>query len=179
MEVRKYPDPVLRVRTEKVQAFDQGLSELVAEMIRTMHAAVGLGLAATQVGRTERLAIVSPDDKPGHETALINPEIVESQEWEEAEEGCLSFPGIYIKVGRFIRVRIKYQNVAGTACEMTAEGLLARAVQHELDHLDGRLLLDRMSPVQRLAQRRRLRELVDRYERRTAEVTAARPVVAP
>jgi peptide deformylase len=179
MEVRKYPDPVLRVRTEKVQTFDLGLSLRVAEMIRTMHEASGLGLASTQVGLAERLAIVSPDDKPGHETALINPEIVESEGWEESEEGCLSFPGIYIKVGRFTRVRVKYQNVAGAACEMTAEDLLARAVQHELDHLDGRLLLDRMSPVQRLAQRRRLRELVDRYERHAAEAAAARSVAAP
>jgi peptide deformylase len=172
MEVVKYPDPVLRERTREVSVFDQALSDLAAEMIRTMHEAVGLGLAATQVGRTERLAIVAPDDKAGHEKVLVNPEIVKSEGWEESEEGCLSFPGIYIKVGRFTRVQVRYRDVAGQPAELTAEGVLARAVQHELDHLDGRLLLDRMSPIQRVAQRRRLHELVDRWERRIAASAA-------
>jgi peptide deformylase len=176
MDVVKYPDPVLRAATAPVTVFDQALADLAAEMIRTMHAAVGLGLAATQVGRTERIVIVAADDKPGRETVLVNPQIVESQGWEEGEEGCLSFPGIYIKVGRFAKVRVRYQDVAGRPQALDAEGLLARAVQHELDHLDGRLLLDRMSAIQRMGQRRRLRELVDRYERRTA---AAAPLAPP
>jgi peptide deformylase len=144
-------------------------------MILAMHEAAGLGLASTQIGRTERMAIVSADEKAGHETVLINPEIVDARGWEEAEEGCLSLPGIYVKIGRYTQVRVRYHDLEGRVCEMTADDLPARAVQHELDHLDGRLLVDRMTPLQRVAQRRRLRELVDRYDRRT-RAAAAGPV---
>ena len=170
MEVRKYPDPVLRTPTGPVKAFDKALADLAAEMVRTMHEAEGLGLAATQIGRTERMAIVAADSKPGHEQVLVNPEIAEADGWEVSDEGCLSFPGIYIKVGRFTHVRVRFQDVEGRPHELTAEGILARAVQHELDHLDGRLLVDRMSAVQKMSQRRRLRELVDRFERNAAAV---------
>ena len=173
MQVRKYPDPVLRTPTRPVTVFDKTLADLAAEMVRTMHEVEGLGLAAPQVGRTERMAIVAADAKPGHEQVLVNPEIVEADGWEESDEGCLSFPGIYIKVGRFTRVRVRFQDLEGRLQEMAAEDILARAVQHELDHLDGRLLVDRMSTVQKMAQRRRLRELVDRFERNTA--TVAKP----
>ena len=169
MKLRYYPDPVLRIRTEPVETFDAALAEAAQDMVRLMHVCEGLGLAANQAGLTQRMAIVAADDKPGHETVLVNPELVESDGWEEAEEGCLSFPGIYVKIGRFTHVRVRHQNVRGETCEMTAEGLLARAVQHELDHLDGRLLVDRMSAVQRMAHRRRLRELEDRHRERGEE----------
>lgn len=168
MELRQYPDPVLRQQTETIDTFDDALVGLAQEMIVTMHACSGLGLAATQVGLTKRIAIVASDDKPGHEVALVNPEIVQTSGWEEAEEGCLSFPGVYVRVGRFMRVRIRYQDLRGKTCEMDAEGILARAIQHELDHLDGRLLVDRMSAVQRMTHRHRLKELEERFERRTA-----------
>lgn len=178
MEVRSYPDPVLRVKAAPVTAFDQALADLVQEMTRTMHEANGLGLAAPQVGVSTRIAIVSPDSEAGHEAVLVNPEITETDGWVESEEGCLSFPGVYVKIGRFARVRVKHQDVRGEVHEMEAESLLARAVQHELDHLDGRLLMDRMSSVQRLAQRRRLRELQDRYERRTSRAGAGSSVAS-
>ena len=167
MEIRPYPDPALREPCAPVTAFDQALADLAREMIQTMHSSTGLGLAAPQVGVSTRMVVVAPDDKAGREAVLINPELVHTEGWDESDEGCLSFPGIYVKIGRFTRVRVKYQDVRGESHEMEAEGLLARAVQHELDHLDGRLLVDRMSSIQRLAQRRRLRELQDRYERRT------------
>jgi|WetSurMetagenome_2_1015567.scaffolds.fasta_scaffold40422_4 peptide deformylase len=167
MDIRKYPDPVLRTVTGRVETFDKDLADLAAEMIRTMHLAEGLGLAATQVGRSERVVIVAAEPKPGREQVLVNPEILEADGWEVSEEGCLSFPGIYVRVGRFTRVRVRFQDVEGRTHEMIAEGVLARAVQHELDHLDGRLLVDRMSAVQRMAQRRRLHELVDRFERQS------------
>jgi len=169
MELRQYPDPVLRQKTEAVGTFDQALADLAQEMIRTMHASAGLGLAATQVGLTQRIAVITPDDTPGHETVLVNPELVASSGWAEAEEGCLSVPGIYIKVGRFTHVRVRYQDLRGETREMDAKGIPARAVQHELDHLDGRLLVDRMSPVQQVAHRRRLRELEARFQRRAAQ----------
>jgi peptide deformylase len=96
----------------------------------------------------------------------VNPEIVRTAGWVEADEGCLSFPGIYVKLGRFAHIVARYWDLGGQPQQLEAEGLLARAVQHELDHLDGRLLVDRMSPVQRMTQRRRLRDLATRYQRR-------------
>jgi peptide deformylase len=172
VELRYYPDPVLREPTRPIDAFDERLGELAREMIEAMHACQGLGLAGPQVAVPKRIAIISPQVEAGNETALINPEFIRTEGWEEAEEGCLSFPGIYVKVGRFTRVGLKYQDLQGRWEEMSAEGLLARAVQHELDHLDGRLLVDRMSPVQRMAQRRNLKELQRRYERRLGRVEA-------
>jgi len=164
VEVKLYPDPLLREVAKPVEGFDKALADFAAEIIRTMRAGNGLGLAAPQVGVAKRLVIVSPDGQPGHETVMVNPEILATEGWVEAEEGCLSFPGVYVRIGRFSRVVARYQDVTGQAHELQAEGLLARAVQHEIDHLDGRLLVDRMSTVQRMAQRRRLRELQRRYE---------------
>ena len=174
MEIRQYPDPVLRKKTLPVRMFDEALAGTAAEMVRAMRAAGGLGLAATQAGLTQRMAVIAPDDQPGHEAVIVNPEITRSEGWEESDEGCLSFPGIYIKVGRFTRVHLKYQDLQGRACEMDAENLLARAVQHELDHLDGRLLVDRMSQVQKMTHRRRLKELADRFEKRKEDIAAKR-----
>jgi len=169
MRIRLYPDPVLRERSVRVEAFDEDLARLAAEMTRLMLENRGLGLAAPQVGVLKRLVVVSPDGEPGREAVLINPEIIHSEGSERADEGCLSFPGIYVKVNRHARVVVRYQDVAGEAHEMEAEGLLARAIEHEVDHLDGRLLVDRMSQVQRMANRRRLRELTIRYERRLVQ----------
>jgi len=172
MELHLYPDPVLRERCEPVEAFDEALAALAREMTRVMRENNGLGLAGPQVGALKRIFVVAPDAEPGRETVLVNPEIVETAGWEEADEGCLSFPGIYVKLGRFARIVARYQDPSGRPQHVEAEGLLARAVQHELDHLDGRLLVDRMSPVQRMAQRRRLRDLALRYERRAKEAVA-------
>lgn len=169
MEIRYFPDPVLRERVPPVEEFDDALADLAREMVETMKAADGLGLAGPQVGVLLNIVVVSPDMQPGNERVLVNPEITESDGWEVGEEGCLSFPGIYVKIGRFHRVRARYRDLNGETRELEAEGLLARAVQHELDHLEGRLLVDRMSAVQRMAHRRSLRELNDRYERLASE----------
>ena len=170
MRIRLYPEPVLRETCTPVETFDQGLAVLASGMVRAMHENRGLGLAGPQVGVTQCVAIVSPDGEAGHETVLVNPEIVRSEGKDEHDEGCLSFPGIYVRVRRAEHVVVRYQDVGGAAHEMEAWGLLARAILHELDHLDGRLLVDRMSPVQRVAQRRRLRQLEERYDRRSQEV---------
>jgi len=169
MRIHLYPDPVLRERSARVEEFDEDLARLAAEMTRLMLEDRGLGLAAPQVGVLKRLVVVSPDGESGRETVLVNPEIVHSEGSERADEGCLSFPGIYVKVNRHARVVVCYQDVAGEAHEMEAEGLLTRCIEHEVDHLDGRLLVDRMSQVQRMANRRRLRELTIRHERRLAQ----------
>ncbi len=179
VEIRIYPDPVLKEQARPVEAFDEALAEFADEMVRTMHAGNGLGLAAPQVGSLQRVVIVSSDGQPGHETVMVNPEIVDSDGWQVGEEGCLSFPGIYVKVRRFARVGARYLDVRGEARELEAEGLLARAVQHEIDHLDGRLLVDRMGPVQRMAQRRRLRELERRWDERLHQTASAASAAGP
>lgn len=173
MEVRCYPDPVLREQTGPVEEFDDALANLARDMVKTMNEANGLGLAGPQVAVSLSIVAVSLDTQPGNAVVLVNPEIVETDGWEVGEEGCLSFPGIYVNIGRFQRVRVRYSDAKGEPKELEAKGLAARAIQHELDHLDGRLLVDRMSAVQRMAQRRRLRELKDRYERRLSQTRAA------
>ncbi len=163
MEIRIYPDPVLRVAADPVTDFDDDLRAFARAMVETMHANRGLGLAAPQVGDRRRLVIISPDGEPGHETVLVNPRLTQRDGWETGDEGCLSFPGIYVKIRRYARVSAEYEDLEGKTRVREAEGLPARAVQHEIDHLDGRLLVDRMSAVQRMSHRRRLRELERRY----------------
>jgi len=172
MELVHYPDPVLRQRAEPVTEFDDQLRTLAGEMIAVLRAISGLGLAGPQVAVSRRIVLVAPDAKPGHEIVLVNPGLVGSDGWEESEEGCLSFPGIFVRIGRYTRVRVRYHDLQGNVLEMDAEDTLARAVQHELDHLDGRLLVDRMSSIQRMAQRRRIKELEDRYEQRSNQAGA-------
>jgi len=169
MEVRCYPDPVLRERTRPVEEFDDALANLARDMVKTMNEANGLGLAGPQVAVSLSIVAVSLDTQPGNAVVLVNPEILQTDGWEVGEEGCLSFPGIYVNIGRFHHIRVRYSDPMGEPQELEAKGLLARAIQHELDHLDGRLLVDRMSAVQRMAQRRRLRELKDRYEHRLSQ----------
>jgi len=172
MEIRIHPDPVLRQVAMPVDSFDAALADLARDMIEAMRANSGLGLAGPQVAVPRRIIVVSADAEPGHEAVLVNAEYVLTEGWEEGEEGCLSFPGIYVKIGRFARVAVRYRDLHGQVRELRAEGLLARALQHEMDHLDGRLLVDRMSQVQRLAQRRNLRELQRRYDQRLSRVEA-------
>jgi peptide deformylase len=176
MELLHYPDPVLRRPAEPIVDFDASLKALADAMIATLRQITGLGLAAPQVGVSRRIALVAPDAEPGHEIVLVNPEIARGDGWEESEEGCLSFPGLFVKIGRCTSVTVRYHDLSGQLKTMEAQDLLARAVQHELDHLDGRLLVDRMSAVQRMSQRRRLRELEDRFEQRKnqADTKAAR-----
>ncbi|MBL7139286.1 MAG: peptide deformylase [Planctomycetes bacterium] len=174
MGLHLYPDPVLRKPTEAVTAFDDHLADLARRMVETMHANNGLGLAGPQVGVGRSIVIVSHDGRPGAEVVMVNPEIVESDGTQVSEEGCLSFPAIFVKIRRFERIRVRYQDVTGQRSEIEAEGLFSRAIQHECDHLQGRLLVDRMSAVQRMAQRRRLRELKDRYQRQEAGAEAVR-----
>jgi len=174
MQLHLYPDPVLREPTEAVTAFDDDLADLARRMVETMHAHNGLGLAGPQVGVGRSIVIVSPDGRPDTEVVMVNPEVLQSQGEQVGEEGCLSFPGIFVKIRRFERIRVRYQDVTGQGHEIEAEGLLARAIQHECDHLQGRLLVDRMSAVQKMAQRRRLRELKDRHKREAAGAEAVR-----
>jgi peptide deformylase len=147
LDIRVLGDPVLRKPTKPVTEFTDELRQLIADMFETMYAAEGIGLAAPQVGRTERLAVV---DVEGQKFVLINPRIVSSEgPPDKAEEGCLSIPDIYGDVDRPFTVTISAVNEHGEEFEATGNELLGRCFQHEIDHLDGKLFIDYLSPLKR------------------------------
>lgn len=168
-----YGNPALRKKAVEVTQFDDALQKLAEEMLATMHWERGLGLAAEQVGRTERLCVIDipPEsdttDKGERENpdvamplVLVNPRITtHSEEVQTGQEGCLSFPDIFATVERWNEVDVEYQDPDGTARSVHGKGLLARALQHELDHLDGVLLVDRMSHVKKVAVSGKLKRL--------------------
>jgi peptide deformylase len=156
--VRKLGDPVLRAKALPVERFDEALVQEVRRMGELMHDALGVGLAATQLGVLHRVLVYRTyADDPL--TALVNPEIEwRSEELEAAEEGCLSLPGVHVEVERAARVRVRGQDEHGERQEIEAEGLEARVIQHEIDHLDGVLILDRISREARKEAMRAMRE---------------------
>jgi peptide deformylase len=148
--VRRYPDPVLRKVAEKVTDISTELCKLSEDMIETMRAARGVGLAANQVGVPVRIISLEIGlEKEASPLILVNPEIVQVASEEIAEEGCLSLPGFYETVKRARQVLVKAVTLDGKEFSMECEGLLARAFQHEIDHLNGVLLVDHLSPVKR------------------------------
>jgi peptide deformylase len=149
--VRLYGDPVLRQKAREVAAVDDDVRRLVADMRETMHAYHGVGLAGNQVGVLQRILVVEVplDDETRAEHTLINPVLDQRAGTEDGEEGCLSIPGIYEDVRRAQRVRVRALDESGRPLEFVAEGYLARAIQHEVDHLDGVLFVDRLSPLKR------------------------------
>lgn len=161
LPIRLYPDPVLRQETTPVEVFDHELRELIDDMIETMHAAPGVGLAAPQVGRSLRLAVVdaSAGEDPEALHVLINPEIVEQEGVDTDLEGCLSIPELTDKVERPARVRVRAQGRDGESFELAAEEFEARAICHEVDHLNGVLFTDRLRGLRAERARRHLRRL--------------------
>mgnify|MGYP001826587086 CR=1 FL=1 len=159
--IRVYPDPVLRVRCPEVEAFDDALAKLVSDMVETMHAAPGIGLAAPQIGVERRVAVVdlSVGEDPEALLVLVNPEIFDHDGRETDVEGCLSIPDFTDKVMRPERIRVRALDVRGEAFELEAEGLLARAIQHEQDHLNGVLFIDHLRGLRRERAKRKLRHL--------------------
>jgi peptide deformylase len=159
--VRKYGDPVLRARALEIEQFDASLIDEVRRMGELMHDAYGIGLAATQVGVMHRL-LVYRTELDGAVAALVNPAIEwSSNDTESAEEGCLSLPGVAVEVERSIHVRVRAQDERGAPITVEASGLEARVIQHEIDHLDGVLILDRTSRDQRKQAMRALREALE------------------
>ena len=148
-QIRQYPDPVLRLEAQEVEDFDRDLQQLAERMIRLMQDARGVGLAANQVCILRRIFVIQTeeDEEP---RALVNPAIVErSDEVDEDDEGCLSMQGVVVSVERPLRVRIEAKDEEGNPVTVELEGLPARVAQHELDHLDGVLILDRTTPEDR------------------------------
>ena len=151
LKVLTYPEDVLRKKAEPVEVVDDEIRKLVADMAETMYNAPGVGLAANQVGVLKRVVVIDvdySDDKPNL-IALINPEIISKEGESVIEEGCLSLPGVTEPVERALKVTVRALNEKGDPVEHTAEGFFAHAVQHELDHLDGTLLIDHLSFLKR------------------------------
>jgi len=150
-QIRQYPDPVLRLEAQQVQDFDDDLKQLVERMARLMQDARGVGLAANQVGVLRRVFVLQPEDEP-EPRALVNPSIVErSEESGEDDEGCLSMQGVVVSVERPVRIRLEASDEEGKPVTLELEGLPARVAQHELDHLDGVLIIDRTDEQSRRA----------------------------
>ncbi|MEM7680618.1 MAG: peptide deformylase [Planctomycetota bacterium] len=155
-----YPDPVLRATAEAVDPADSTVQQVARRMVELMHQANGVGLAAPQVGLPWRMFVANPTGEPDDDRVYFNPRLSDpAPETEPADEGCLSLPGVTVLVTRPAAVRIDAVGLDGQPFSETSDGLLARIWQHEYDHLDGRLILDRMTPADRLANRRAIREL--------------------
>ncbi len=151
LEIKKYPDAVLQQKTEPVSKYDAELQKLIDDMIETMYAAPGVGLAANQVGVSRQLAVVDVSARDGESSlmVLINPEIVCIEGEEAYEEGCLSLPDYTTVIKRAMKVTVKGTNRHQLPVEIEAEGILARALQHEIDHLNGVLLIDRIGRIKK------------------------------
>jgi len=171
-EVITFGNPELRVQSKPVEVVDDATRELARDMLRAMYRNNGLGLAAQQVGRSEALCVIDiPEDAgrrdgaapslplPPMPLVLINPQITARAGSQVGQEGCLSFPDIYVNVKRDEEVTVEFLGLDGKAQSIRAAGLLSRAIQHELDHLDGVLLVDRMTPVQKVAVSGKLKRL--------------------
>jgi peptide deformylase len=165
-EIVKYPDPVLNKVGEPVTVFDEELKTLVDEMFESMYVAHGIGLAAPQIGLSKRITVIDVSFKknPEDKLVLINPEIVEREGKQFEEEGCLSLPDIREKVTRAAKVTVRAQNAEGEWFEVEGEELLSRALQHEIDHLDGVLFLDRLSRLKRDLVIRKIKKLIKNGE---------------
>jgi peptide deformylase len=163
-KIYRYGSPVLRQKAEPVTSFDGELRAFVERMAETLYAENGLGLAAPQVGVPRRLAVV--DLSFGEEVdsilSMVNPEILESEGECTMEEGCLSIPGVFEEVVRPKRIRVRYLDLNGEAVETDADGFLARVMQHEIDHLEGVLFVDRIGAAKRALLAKTLREIAEK-----------------
>ncbi|HOI80956.1 MAG: peptide deformylase [Thermovirgaceae bacterium] len=157
--IREYPDPVLRGRAEDVTDFGEELQSLLKDMWETMEKNDGVGLAAPQIGVNLRVAVIGWRDR---KIVLVNPVVVEHDGEEILEEGCLSAPGFYEKVARPERVVVEAKNEKGQPFRIEEKGFLARAMMHEIDHLEGRLFFDRISPLKRKFLKRKLEKRVEK-----------------
>jgi peptide deformylase len=146
LKIRYYPDAVLKAKAKKITIFDSSVRKLAQDMLDTMYENDGVGLAAPQVGVSKRMMVidVSGEDETPRPIVFINPEIIERDGEMTGQEGCLSFPDVFFEVKRASKVVVKFQNLKGQTLKLTADGnLLSRAIQHEIDHLDGELFIDR------------------------------------
>ncbi|MGI9265233.1 MAG: peptide deformylase [Gammaproteobacteria bacterium] len=161
MQILEYPDPRLRTMATPVGAVDESIKRLVDDMLETMYMAPGIGLAATQVNVHKRLLVADVSETHDQPRCFINPEIIETDGVETTEEGCLSVPGVFERVERSETIRIRALDRDGQPFEETLDGMLAVCVQHEIDHLDGKLFVDYLSDL----KRQRIRKKLDKAKR--------------
>jgi peptide deformylase len=174
LPIRLFGDPVLRERAREVEIFDDALRKLADDMLETMRAAAGVGLAANQVGVLRRVFTWELTGDDAQSGTWVNPEVVEtSEELQDGEEGCLSFPGLFYPCERPLRARIRAQDLFGDEHEVVGEGLLARILLHEIDHLNGVLFIDHLARHDRKEAMRRIRD--GELERNATERGAAGP----
>ena len=162
MQIVKYPDPILRRTAETVTVFDGELEKVAKQMLDTMYTLRGVGLAAPQVGLPTALLVLNPTGNPtdkDEEQILVNPEIVSRKHLEWGEEGCLSFPDIYAEIERHRDIALRYMDLQGVAREMRASEFEARVILHEMDHLQGILFIDRLSPADKIRLRSKLQDM--------------------
>jgi peptide deformylase len=172
--ILEYPDPRLRKKAAPVTVVDDALRQLADNMLETMYAAKGVGLAATQVDVHKRLIVLDVSETRDQPLVLINPELLKQEGSGPGEEGCLSLPGIYDKLSRATNIRVRALGRDGASFEMDADGLLAVCIQHEMDHLEGKLFVDYLSELKRQLIRRRLQK--ERRQRSTgSELRATTP----
>ena len=176
LAILEYPDPRLRTTAQPVGVVDDAVRQLADDMLETMYAAKGVGLAASQVDVHRRLLVLDVSDTRDQPLVLINPEILAAEGRAPGEEGCLSLPGIYDKLQRATHIRVRALNRQGEQFEMNAEGLLAVCIQHEMDHLEGKLFVDYLSELKRQLIRRRL-EKERRQRSAGSEIRASVPAL--
>lgn len=165
LQILEFPDPRLRKIAEPVTVFDEKLEVLIEDMFETMYEAQGIGLAATQVNVHKRLLVIDVSENRDNPQVFVNPEFeVLEDELSEYDEGCLSVPGFYETVSRPRAVKISAQNAKGERFELPAEGILATCIQHEIDHLDGRLFVDYISAL----KRQRIRSKLEKEHKKSA-----------
>ncbi len=163
-KIYQYPEPVLRQKTEKIDNFDSNLAKLVEDMAETMYDAPGIGLAAPQIGQSIKLIVVdTTEDKEGEKKylPLINPEIVAHEGNQVDEEGCLSVPELTANVQRYLKVTVAYQDLEGQAHQLATENRFAVVLQHEIDHLNGILFIDHLSPLKRNLYKKKVKKWLD------------------
>jgi peptide deformylase len=168
--ILEFPDQRLRTRAQPVTRFDAELGKLIDDMFETMYAAPGIGLAASQVDVHQRVLVIDISDNRDQPRAFINPEILTREGEEETEEGCLSVPGIFDGVVRASKVRVRWQDRSGAVSEENFEGMMAVCIQHEMDHLDGKLFVDYLSDLKRQRIRKRLEKERKQRASRAREV---------
>ena len=158
LEILEFPDPRLRTVATPVEAFDADLGHLIEDMFETMYFEQGIGLAATQVNFHQQLLVLDVSDTRDQPHVYINPRILESEGIETCEEGCLSVPGIYAEISRAERIRISARDANGNQFEEALDGMHAVCLQHEMDHLKGKLFVDYLSPLKQLMVRKKLQK---------------------
>jgi len=164
LKIILWPDPRLRKISKPVEVIDETTAALASRMFQLMREAKGVGLAAPQVGLNLRLFVANPTGQPEDDRVYINPELSDADGEEEDEEGCLSLPAITATVLRSTHLKIRAQGLDGQWFEQVSDDFAARVWQHEFDHLNGTLLMDRMGPVEKMASKKKLKELEEKWE---------------